>query len=106
MDSELLHIQVGTRVAVKLIINLSPALEGLCDWQSSAEASRSEAGESQNQQNRSVCQGAAAVPDGVWSRNQDLVRHSLPPPLVWSYGAALRGAVPPSTYIIKRQDWP
>lgn len=42
MDSELLYIHVRTPVAVKLIINSSPALEGLCDWQSSAEAGRVE----------------------------------------------------------------
>lgn len=64
-----------------------------------------EAGESQNQQNHNACQGAAAVPDGVWSVNQNLVQRSLPPP-VWSYAAALRGAVPPSPSIIKGQDWP
>lgn len=81
MDSELLHIHVGTPVAVKLIINLSPALEGLCDWQSSAEAGRVEAGESQNQQNHGACQGAAAVPDGVWSRNQE-PSSTLPSPLL------------------------
>lgn len=73
-------------VDVKLIINLSPALEGLCDWQSFAEACRVEAGEQQNQQNHGDCQGAAAVPDGIWSKNQDLVRLSLPPAclVIWS----------------------
>ncbi len=52
-------------LAVKLIINLCPALEGLGDWQSCAEACRVEAEEKQNRQNHADCQGAAAVPDGV-----------------------------------------
>lgn len=45
-----------------------------------------EAGESQNQQNCGACRGAAAVPDGVWSENQDLIQHSPPPfcLVIWS----------------------
>lgn len=61
-------------VAAKVIIHLSPALRGHTDWQTCAETpARVEAGESQNQQNLNVCRGAAVVPDGVLSGNQDLV---------------------------------
>lgn len=91
-------------IDVKLIINLSPALEGLCDWQSFAEACRVEAGEQQNQQNHGDCQGAAAVPDGIWSKNQHLVRLSLPPRLSGHMERLYEGPCP-SACIIKGQVW-
>lgn len=68
-------------VAVKLIINVSPGLGGLYDWQSCAEACRAEAGESHNQQNHSACQGAATVPDGKLEWNPGPCS-TLPSPLL------------------------